>query len=70
MLFRSPELKDVYFNKYIEARRQAGLSTDKIDAGNNFIKYMVEDLQYLPLIILASAFATVLLLRVLHARIA
>jgi hypothetical protein len=39
-----PELKDLYFNKYMDARRQAGLSTDKIDAGNNFIKYMVEDL--------------------------
>lgn len=39
-----PELKNVYFNKYMDARRQAGLSTDKIDAGNNFIKYMVEDL--------------------------
>jgi hypothetical protein len=39
-----PELKDLYFNKYMDARRQAGLSTDKIYAGNNFIKYMVEDL--------------------------
>ena len=39
-----PELKDLYFNKYMDARRQAGLSTDKIDSGNNFIKYMVEDL--------------------------
>jgi gas vesicle protein len=38
-----PELKDAYFNKYMEARKQAGLSTDRIDAGQNFIKYMVED---------------------------
>lgn len=41
---KHPELKDLYFNKYMDARRQAGLSTDKIDTGNNFIKYMVEDL--------------------------
>lgn len=40
---KHPELKDVYYNKYMEARKQAGLSTDRIDAGQNFIKYMVED---------------------------
>lgn len=38
-----PELKDIYFNKYLEARKQAGLSHDRIEAGQNFIKYMVED---------------------------
>jgi hypothetical protein len=38
-----PELKDAYFNKYMEARKQAGLSTDRIETGQNFIKYMVED---------------------------
>lgn len=40
---KHPELKQTYYNKYIEARKQAGLSTDRIDAGQNFIKYMVED---------------------------
>jgi hypothetical protein len=38
-----PELKDTYYNKYLEARRQAGLSTDKVETAQNFIKYMVED---------------------------
>lgn len=40
-----PELKTTYFNKYMDARRQAGLSIDNIDNSNTFIKYMVEDLQ-------------------------
>lgn len=40
-----PELKNTYYNKYMEARKQAGLSTDKIEAGQNFIKFMVEDVQ-------------------------
>lgn len=40
-----PELKNTYYNKYMDARRQAGLSIDKIDSGQNFIKYMVEDVQ-------------------------
>ena len=38
-----PDLKNVYFTKYMEARKQAGLSVDKIEAGQNFIKFMVED---------------------------
>lgn len=38
-----PELKDNYFNKYMEARKQAGLTTDKVEASESFIKYMVED---------------------------
>jgi hypothetical protein len=38
-----PELKDTYYNKYMEARKQAGLNTDRIESGQNFIKYMVED---------------------------
>lgn len=38
-----PELKTTYYNKYMDARKQAGLSTDKVEAGQNFIKYMVED---------------------------
>jgi hypothetical protein len=35
-----PSLKDTYYQKYMEARAQAGLSTSSED---NFIKYMVED---------------------------
>jgi hypothetical protein len=38
-----PELKDTFYNKYMEARKQSGLSTDKIETSQNFIKYMVED---------------------------
>ena len=41
---KNPELKRVYFNKYMDARRQAGLSTSQVDTSDNFIKYMVEDL--------------------------
>lgn len=40
---KDPELKNVYFKKYMDAREQAGLSTDKITAGDSFMKYLVED---------------------------
>lgn len=40
---QNPELKDTYYNKYLEARRQAGLSADKIATADNFMRYMVED---------------------------
>jgi len=40
-----PNLKNVYYNKYMDARKQAGLSTDKIETANNFIKFMVDDVR-------------------------
>jgi len=40
----NPELKTVYFNKYMDARRKAGLSTDQQSADESFMKYLVEDL--------------------------
>ena len=39
-----PELKDNYMNKYMEARRQAGLPTDKKSVDGGFMKYLAEDL--------------------------
>jgi hypothetical protein len=41
----NPELRQLYYNKYMEARKQAGLSIEKIDSSENFIKYMVEDVK-------------------------
>lgn len=38
-----PELKDNYYNKYMDARKKAGLSTSKKDADESFMKYLVED---------------------------
>lgn len=40
---KDPSLNKVYYDKYMNARKEAGLSTDKIEAGQSFIKYMVED---------------------------
>jgi hypothetical protein len=40
---KDSSLKDTYYNKYLEARKQAGLNADKITASNNFMRYMVED---------------------------
>lgn len=40
----NPELKDGYYNRYMDARRQAGLSTEKAEADTSFMKYLVEDL--------------------------
>lgn len=40
-----PELKETYYKKYMDARRNAGLSNDKVDNAKNFIKYMVEDVE-------------------------
>ena len=40
---KDSSLNTVYYDKYMNARRDAGLSTDKIEAGQSFIKYMVED---------------------------
>ena len=39
-----PEFKDKYFEKYMEARRQAGLKDDE-NSQDNFIRFMVEDLE-------------------------
>lgn len=36
-----PDLKNTYYEKYMEARRQAGLPKDD----NSFMKYLVEDIQ-------------------------
>lgn len=38
-----PELKDNYMQKYIDARKQAGLPVDKKTTDTSFIKFMVED---------------------------
>jgi Family of unknown function (DUF5832) len=38
-----PEFKNTYFEKYMEARRQAGLSENKETTEANFIKFLVED---------------------------
>lgn len=39
-----PELKDTYYQRYINARKQAGLPIDKETADKSFMKYLVEDL--------------------------
>lgn len=39
----NPELKENYMNKYIEARKQAGLPVDKHTTDTSFIRFMVED---------------------------
>lgn len=38
----NPELKELYFKKYMDAREKAGLSTEQ--HADNFIKFMVEDI--------------------------
>ena len=37
------DFKDKYFDKYMEAREQAGLKTNKEEQGDNFMKFLVED---------------------------
>jgi hypothetical protein len=39
-----PNLKNTYYDKYMTARKQAGLSVDKKSADESFMKYLVEDL--------------------------
>ena len=39
-----PEFKEKYFEKYMEARKNAGLSEKINDTQDNFIMYMVEDI--------------------------
>lgn len=38
-----PEFKDKYFDKYMQARKDAGLKETSEDTQNNFMKYMLED---------------------------
>ena len=38
-----PDFKDKYFEKYMDARRQAGIDENVRDTQDNFVKYMVED---------------------------
>lgn len=38
-----PDLKNNYLQKYMDARKQAGLSTDKASMDTSFMKYLVED---------------------------
>jgi hypothetical protein len=38
-----PDYKQTYFERYLEARRQAGLKNAE-DNTNNFIKFMVDDI--------------------------
>lgn len=40
-----PELKEKYMDKYLEARRKAGLPTDRASTDQTFMKYLVEDLK-------------------------
>lgn len=41
---KHPELKQTYYQKYIDARKQAGLSVDKESNEQNFMRYLVEDI--------------------------
>ena len=38
-----PEYKDSYYEKYMNARKEAGIKEDASDTQANFIKFMVED---------------------------
>ncbi len=40
---RQPELKDQYLDKYMDARRQAGLSDEIASDDQTFMRYLVED---------------------------
>jgi hypothetical protein len=40
----NPSLKETYYNRYMDARRQAGLSTEKVESDTSFMKFLVEDL--------------------------
>lgn len=39
-----PSLKESYYKRYMDARKQAGLSTSKVDTDTSFMKFLVEDL--------------------------
>jgi hypothetical protein len=38
-----PDFKNSYYDKYMEAREKAGIKESKMDAEDNFIKDLVED---------------------------
>ena len=38
-----PDYKDTYYQKYMNARKEAGIKEDEKDTQSNFIKFMVED---------------------------
>ena len=40
---RQPELKTTYYQRYVEARKQAGLSVSTDTVDTSFMKYLVED---------------------------
>ncbi len=40
-----PDFKHKYFDKYMEARKSAGLEESKEEVKNNFMKYLVEDVE-------------------------
>jgi hypothetical protein len=42
---KQPELKEKYYNKYMQARRDAQFPEDKIKDDESFMKYLVEDLK-------------------------
>lgn len=42
---KEPNLKQVYYQKYVDARKKAGLPTDNTSLEQSFVKYMVEDIQ-------------------------
>ena len=39
-----PNLKKIYYEKYVEARKNAGIVTDTKEMQESFMKYLVEDL--------------------------
>jgi FtsZ-interacting cell division protein ZipA len=40
---KHPDAKDKFYEKYVEARRQANLPTDRDVLQNSFMRFMVED---------------------------
>ena len=39
----TPEFKEKYYKKYVDARKEVGLDMDSEKAGQNFMKFLVED---------------------------
>ena len=39
----NPTFKDNYYDKYLQARENAGIKLSKIEAQDNFIKFMFEE---------------------------
>ena len=39
-----PELKQTYYQKYMDARKQAGLTSSKAEQDQSFMRYLLEDL--------------------------